>query len=383
MNKVKRSISVILVVILLLLGGYYLGAKYPPSSIVNSIYAPSIFPNSLIKDHSLLERTADIIENNYYKPVKEDDLIKGMVDSLDDPYSVFFTPAQTEEFQEEVQGKYAGIGVVITENEDLKLPEIVAVFPDTPAENAGLKKGDIIESADGTSLAGMSLDEVSIKVKGKIGTEVQLKIKRDNKEIEVTVKREEIHIPLIEANYLNNGEIGYLKINMFSEGVGKQVADAIKKMRKDKAKGIILDLRDNPGGLLSECEKVAGQFIPSGVLLWIRDRNGKTIPLRISGDKLDIPLVVLVNKGTASAAEILTSAIKDYKIGTIVGEKTFGKGVIQQIFSLPKKYTLKVTVEEYLTANKEEINKKGIEPDIIVKGDEKQLNKALELLVKQ
>jgi len=380
MDRIKNKISVILIVILLLIGGYYLGIKYPPSRIINIMHAQDRFENFL-DDHSLLKRTIDIIETNFYKPIEEEDLIKGMVDSLNDPYSVFYNPEQTKQFNEEIQGKYTGIGVVITENEDLALPEIVSVFPGSPAKKAGLQKGDIIVGADDAQLAGLSLEEVAMKVKGESGTEVKLKIKRNGETIIVTVKRAEIHIPLVEVNYLgDDGKIGYLKINMFSEGVGTQVANIAKEMNENNVKGIILDLRDNPGGLLYECEKVAGQFIPSGVLLWTKDREGKMTPLQISGHEPTVPIVVLVNRGTASAAEILAGAIKDYKTGTIIGETTFGKGVIQKIFSLPGEYTLKITVQEYLTPDKKEINKKGVEPDIQLEESEEPLDKALELL---
>ncbi len=380
-NKVKKGISII-VIIILLFGAYFLGAKYPPSILISGMHTPTVFPKVLIKDHTLLNRTADIIEDDYYKPTKEYDLIKGMVNSLDDPYSVFFTPEETKEFQEEVQGEYVGIGVVIAENEKLKLPEIITVFPNTPAEKAGLKKGDIIESADGTSFTGVSLDKVSMKVKGKINTTVKLKIKRNDKKVEVTVKREEIHIPLVETKLLQKGTIGYLRINMFSKGAARQVASALKKLRKQKVEGVILDLRSNPGGLLAECKETASYFIPSGPLLWVKGRTGAPEPLKVYGHRFNLPLIVLVNGGTASAAEILASAIKDYKVGTIVGEKTFGKGVIQQLFILPKGCMTKVTIAEYLTADKETINKKGIEPDIVVKGDKAQLDEAIKLLEK-
>ncbi len=386
MQKLNKISSIILVALLFLSCGYYLGIKYPPYILLKSTQSAQIFPKSLTKDHSLLIRTADLIENNYYKPITEDDLIKGMVNSLNDPYSVYFPPAQTKEFQEEVNGKYAGIGVVISEDKKSALPIIISVFPNTPADKANLKSGDLIVSADKAPLKGLSLDDVSAKVKGKIGTSVKLEIERNSKTFAVDITREEVHIPLIETKYLDNEEIGYLRLNMFSTGLSSQVKDALSKMKKKHIKGLVLDLRNNPGGLLSECASVASQFVPSGPLLWTKDRNGVEKPLNIHGYKFPIPIVVLVNGGTASAAEILTGVIQDNKVGKIIGEKTFGKGVIQQIFNLADGYTLKVTVQQYLTAKKHAINKIGIEPDIIVKNNinepekDLQLDKAMEIL---
>ncbi len=386
MQKSNKIITIILIALFFLSGGYYLGTKYPPTVLIQSMQPTNVFPKALIKDHSLLTRTAEIIETSYYKPVTEDELIKGMVNSLDDPYSVFFPPAQTKEFQEEVNGQYTGIGVVISLDKKTELPLIISVFPNTPADKSGLKAGDLVVSADGTPFKGLSLDDVAAKVKGKVGTSVKLEIERNGKTLTVNVTREEVQIPLIEKKYLDNGTIGYLRMNMFSKGLSSDVKNSLKEMKGKHIKGLVIDLRNDPGGLLSECEGVASQFVPSGPLLWTKDRNGIENSLNIKGTKFPIPIVVLVNNGTASAAEILTGAIKDYNVGKIIGEKTFGKGVIQQVFNLAGNYTLKVTVQEYLTAKKHEINKIGIEPDIVVKNNpneskrDLQLEKALEVL---
>jgi carboxyl-terminal processing protease len=372
--KRNSALVVILLILISFIGGYFVGFRYPIGITQ---------PNS----HILLTRTADYLLNNFYKPISEEQLIKGMVNSLNDPYTVFMNPEETKALQEEVKGEYAGIGVIINKNEKLNYPEIVSVFKDSPAEKSGLLKGDIIVEVDGKSTFNLSLDEVASMVKGKVGTQVTLKVRRDNKELSFTITRAKINIPLTQVSYYENGKIGYLSIFMFSEGAGKDVEKALNEFKSKKVEGIILDLRGNPGGLLSECENVASEMLPSGVLLYTKDRNGKLEPIQIKGNKLNIPMVVLVDGGTASASEILTGAIKYYKVGTVIGEKTFGKGVIQQIFSLPDSYSLKVTVEEYLLPDKTSINGVGITLDIVIKDnldtkEDEQLNKAIELLKK-
>ena len=385
--KKNNKLIIVLFLIIFFLCGYLIGMRYPPSVFISNT-GTSIFKN-LTNNSNLLNQTFDILQNNFYKKISSDGLIKGMVNSLNDPYTAFFDPAETKDLQAEIEGIYAGIGVVIKMNEKEQILEIVSVFKNTPAEQAGLKSGDLIEKADSTALKGLSLEEASLKVKGEIGTSVVLTIKRENEELTFTIKRENIKIPIIEKDYRDDGKIGYLKFNMFTDNSSAEFNSVLNEFKQKNVKGVILDLRDNSGGLLAECEKIASNFIPSGILLWTRNRDGVTEPLKIKGQEFNLPLVVLINNGTASAAEILTGVIKDYNVGTIIGENTFGKGVIQQIFNLPGSYTLKVTVEEYLTPNKIEINGKGITPDITVQNnpdkpqEDLQLQKAIEILSKE
>lgn len=385
--KKNNKLIIVLFLIIFFLCGYLIGMRYPPSVFISNT-GTSIFKN-LTNNSNLLNQTFDILQNNFYKKISSDELIKGMVNSLNDPYTAFFDPAETKDLQAEIEGIYAGIGVVIKMNEKEQILEIVSVFKNTPAEQAGLKSGDLIEKADSTALKGLSLEEASLKVKGEIGTSVVLTIKRENEELTFTIKRENIKIPIIEKDYRDDGKIGYLKFNMFTDNSSAEFNSVLNEFKQKNVKGVILDLRDNSGGLLAECEKIASNFIPSGILLWTRNRDGVTEPLKIKGQEFNLPLVVLINNGTASAAEILTGVIKDYNVGTIIGENTFGKGVIQQIFNLPGSYTLKVTVEEYLTPNKIEINGKGITPDITVQNnpdkpqEDLQLQKAIEILSKE
>ncbi|OIP13607.1 MAG: hypothetical protein AUJ99_01585 [Caldisericum sp. CG2_30_36_11] len=385
--KKNNKLIIVLFLIIFFLCGYLTGMRYPPSVFISNT-GTSIFKN-LTNNSNLLNQTFDILQNNFYKKISGDELIKGMVNSLNDPYTAFFDPTETKDLQAEIEGIYAGIGVVIKMNEKEQILEIVSVFKNTPAEQAGLKSGDLIEKADSTALKGLSLEEASLKVKGEIGTSVVLTIKRENEELTFTIKRENIKIPIIEKDYRDDGKIGYLKFNMFTDNSSAEFNSVLNEFKQKNVKGVILDLRDNSGGLLAECEKIASNFIPSGILLWTRNRDGVTEPLKIKGQEFNLPLVVLINNGTASAAEILTGVIKDYNVGTIIGENTFGKGVIQQIFNLPGSYTLKVTVEEYLTPNKIEINGKGITPDITVQNnpdkpqEDLQLQKAIEILSKE
>ena len=385
--KKNNKLIIVLFLIIFFLCGYLIGMRYPPSVFISNT-GTSIFKN-LTNNSNLLNQTFDILQNNFYKKISSDGLIKGMVNSLNDPYTAFFDPAETKDLQAEIEGIYAGIGVVIKMNEKEQILEIVSVFKNTPAEQAGLKSGDLIEKADSTALKGLSLEEASLKVKGEIGTSVVLTIKRENEELTFTIKRENIKIPIIEKDYRDDGKIGYLKFNMFTDNSSAEFNSVLNEFKQKNVKGVILDLRDNSGGLLAECEKIASNFILSGILLWTRNRDGLTEPLKIKGQEFNLPLVVLINNGTASAAEILTGVIKDYNVGTIIGENTFGKGVIQQIFNLPGSYTLKVTVEEYLTPNKIEINGKGITPDITVQNnpdkpqEDLQLQKAIEILSKE
>lgn len=370
--KKNFILALVLVVLISFIAGYFVGFKYPIGVSTTS-------------QHVLLTRVADYLLSNFYKPITEEQLIKGMVNSLSDPYTVFMNPEETKLLQEEVKGEYAGIGVVIKFDENTKYPVISTVFKGSPAEKAGLLVGDMIVKVNDKSTYNLSLDEVAALVKGKIGTEVTLLIKRNNEEITFKIIREKINIPLVEKKYYDNGKIGYVSIFMFSQGLGDEFNSVLNEFKKMGVSGIILDLRGNPGGLLDECEKVASEILPSGVLLYTKDRSGNLTPLTFTGHKLNIPLVVLVDGGTASASEILTGAIKFYKVGTVIGEKTFGKGVIQQIFPLPYGNSIKITVEEYLLPNKESINKVGITPDIEIKDnpqskEDEVLNEAIKIL---
>lgn len=369
--KKGNFLLIVLIVITIFMSGYLLGSR------------GYFFPE---KGDFLLRKAVSIVEKEYYKPIEFETLLKNVISSIGDPYTEVLNPQETQALQEEVKGEYSGIGVIIEIEEKENLPQIITVFPDTPAEKAGLLKGDFIKEINGEDISGFSLEEASLKIKGKNGTQVNLKIIRDGKVLDFTLTRAQINIPLVKTSYIDEGNIGYLHIYMFSEHLNSEVKNAINEFKDRKVKGIILDLRDNPGGLLSECISVASNFIPSGVLVWVKDRSEKVEPINITGNKFELPLVVLINEGSASASEILASAIKSYKIGTLIGKKTFGKGLIQKMYDLGSGYSLKVTIQEYLASDKTPINKIGVLPDIEVENDEEnpdldlQLKKAIEVL---
>lgn len=365
-----RKFSIVLFIIFVFVVGYLLGSRGYLAVNKNSF---------------LFNKTLSTLQSNYYGSFEFEGFLKGAVNSLGDPYTVLLNPQETQALNEEVKGEYSGIGVVIEMNETELLPQIISIFQNSPAEKAGLLKGDLIKSVDSQELKGLNLDEASIKIKGKTGTQVKLEILRQGKILDFTILREKINIPLVEVKYLEDGSIGYLRITMFSDGLNVQVKKTLDEFKAKEVKGVILDLRDNPGGLLSECVSVASNFIPSGVLVLTKNKSGEMSSIKVSGTLFNMPLVLLVNNGSASASEILASAIKYYKVGILVGEKTFGKGLIQQMFTVGAGYSLKVTIEEYLTPDKTPINKVGVTPDVEISNDplktsDLQLGKAIEIM---
>lgn len=320
----------------------------------------------------------EFLKNNYVNEIKDLDLIKGavkgMVESLGDPYSEYFTPEDFKNFNESTSGNFSGIGVVITSKE--KNITIVSVLPGTPAESAGLKAGDRIVEVDGKDVSGLSTAEVSNLIKGEKGTKVSLGIMRNEEKqiLKIDIIRDIIKVNPIEYKILGQG-IGYLKISEFNENTADNIDKALADFKNGGVQGIVLDLRNNPGGLLDQAIEVARRFIPEGPIVHVVYKDGKMETF--SSDSKDCPfkLVVLVNGGSASAAEILSGAIKDRGVGTLVGEKTFGKATVQRTLNLGVLGGIKLTIARYTTPNGTDINKTGIMPDIIVKSDKENLLK--------
>ena len=318
-----------------------------------------------------------IIKQNYVEPVSTKDLIygalNGMTKSLD-PFSSFFTPKQYESFKQETQGEFGGVGIEI--GMEKGRPVVISPIEGTPAFKAGIKPGDVILEINGEDTSNMSLIDVVQRIRGKVGTKVQLTIYRKGMEKPMKIELERALIKIESVRWTTLGDVGYIKISQFNENAGVQVEKALKELTSQRVKGIILDLRNDPGGLLSEAVNVADLFLPEGKLVvYTRGRNGETqkyFARRKPVVPNDLPVIVLINKGSASASEIVAGALQDYKRAIILGEKSFGKASVQNIIPLEDGSALKLTVAYYYTPLGRLIHNRGIVPDVQVAMDEKQ-----------
>jgi len=307
---------------------------------------------------------------------------EALVDSVGDPYTTFLRPAVAKEFQTQIDGEVSGIGAQV-EYKDNKLI-IVAPLTGSPAEKAGLRAGDEILLVDNVSLAGLSLLEAVGKVRGPKGSTVMLRVRRDGVEMDIEVKRDNIKVPEIDISY--QGDIAVVKLIQFGQTTDRELRSLMMDVQNKNPKGIILDLRNNPGGLLHAAEIVVSNFLPQGsgiARILSREKEYTEVTLDPPTIDADVPVVVLVNKGSASASEIVAGALQDAGRATIIGEKTFGKGTVQQIIDFYEGSSLKMTIAEWLTPKGRKINGEGVMPDIEVKQSEtrdEQLLRAIDHL---
>ncbi len=328
-----------------------------------------------IKIETKLGLIEEIIDNAYLEEVDKDKLeeyiYKGYVAGLEDPYSAYYTKEEFEELNEENTGEYIGIGVTVKINSQTGEISFEEPYEGSAAEKAGILDGDIIIKMNGESTEGKTLEDVVSKIKGKKGTVNKFTLLRDGEELEIEVVSTDVEIKTVKYKMLEN-KIGYIELSQFIEVSAKQFKKAYEQLKKEGATSLIVDLRDNPGGLLSGVVDIADYFLEKDkMIVYTKNKNGKGEEYKSSDKKLiDLPLVVLVNGESASAAEILTGVVKDYKLGTIIGENTFGKGIVQKFYPITDGSAVKLTVEKYYTPNGGDIHKKGIAPDIEIK-DEK------------
>ena len=324
----------------------------------------------------------------------QDGIYKGMVNSLGDPYSEYYSKEELEEVVDSNNGISYGIGAYISINKQMNMAMISGVMEESPALEAGLREGDIIYEVDGEYTQGMSLTQVVSRVKGKEGTSVHITIYRENENnlLEMDIKRSKrLETTTVDSGILEDtDQIGYLRIREFDVVTIDQYTEAMAELREYGMKGLILDLRSNPGGDLKAVVDIAGKILPAGLIVYTEDKEGNRKEYTSDGRKeLDIPLVVLVNEYSASASEILAGAIQDYNKGTLIGTTTYGKGIVQQIQPLDDGTALKLTISAYYTPAGRNIHGIGIEPDIELEYDyelseeegiDNQVEKAIEIL---
>ena len=324
-------------------------------------------------DRALRAEIIDSIEDNYYKPVDEskmdDASLKGIVESLNDPYSHYLTPKETRAFNEDVSGQFEGVGMNV--EQDRRGLKVLRVFEGSPAETAGIDRGDFILAVDGRSIAGVSSEIATSRIKGPAGTSVQLRVFTPGAERDrtVKVKRERIEVPVARGRMkvVNGHKVGVVELFGFSEGAHALLSREIKKLRRRGAEAIVLDLRGNGGGLLLEAVGVSSLFIEDGKIVSVRGRHRAERTHDAEGDAIlpeSVPVAVLVDGGSASASEIVTGALRDRGRATVVGTRTFGKGLVQEVERLSNGGVLDITVANYYLPGGETITTKGIKPQV-------------------
>lgn len=317
-------------------------------------------------------KTLVTVRDNYVEPVDSEKLFDGattgMVKALGDPYSAYLDKKSFSEITDLTDGVFGGIGVVLGKKDNDFV--VVAPMEGTPGDEAGIKAGDKILAVDGTSVDGMQLEDVVGKIRGKQGTEVELKLADANgDERTVRVIRGDIKVESVGGEMLEGTNIGYIRISVFNEQTGNDFAKKYMELEKQGMQALVLDLRHNPGGILGECVKVAQYIVPKCTVVSIKDRNGNTFVEESNLEKVKYPLAVLVDHGSASAAEIVAGAVQDTGAGKLFGVQTFGKGSVQSVYKLSDNTGLKLTTAKYYTPSGRSIHGTGIKPDVEVELD--------------
>lgn len=352
----------------------------------------SVIDDEVVEKLQLLE---DSIDRYYLESVSENDvkesLYHGFVQGLGDPYSVYYSERELESVMESTEGIYFGIGAYIGFDQDSGYCKITKVMDGSPALEAGLQAEDIIVAVNDEDMRGVTTSDIVTYIKGPEHTEVVLTIYRSGEldYLEITVERRKIETPTVVYN-MDEDKIATIQITEFDEVTLSQFENFLNEAKRDGMKGLVLDLRDNPGGSLQTVVAIANHILPKGLVVYTEDRNGKRKEYTCDGkDELDVPLVVLVNGNSASASEILAGSIKDYKKGTILGTTTFGKGIVQRIFAISDGSAVKLTISHYYTPSGADIHGVGIVPDeeleldveaYLENGTDNQMDRAKEIL---
>lgn len=339
------------------------------------------------------------IDLYYYEDVNTEDLsdglYKGLFEGLGDPYSVYYTKEEYESMMASTSGTYYGVGAVLSQDVKTMAVSILHVYDGSPAKKAGLKAGDVIVKVEDIHAAEMELSELVTHIRGDKGTKVHVQILREGEKdyLEFDIERDKVEVPTVSSEMLE-GDVGYVSITEFAEPTEEQFQEAVTSLTKQGMKGLIVDLRDNPGGYLTAVTEILDDILPEGITVYTEDKYGNRQDYTSDEEhQMNLPLAVLVNGNSASASEIFAGAIKDYKYGTLIGTKTFGKGIVQTVRQLADGSAIKLTTAKYFTPKGNYIHEAGIEPDVELEleyaGDanedydktkDNQIQKAVEIL---
>lgn len=379
--------------LLLLVFVFYIGTLFGSGRI--NIFGKNNqtgLPSNL--DYSSINEVYQALKDNYYQPLTETQILNGIkhgiADATNDPYTEYFTPQEASDFNNQLNQSISGIGVELGKDSDGNI-QVIAPIDGTPASKAGILAKDLIASVNGTNTSGQSIDKVVSEIRGNVGTKVNLVLIRNGSQtINLTITRETINIPSVTYKIINNN-IGYMQISVFGDDTSSLAKEASNYFISHNVKSVILDLRDNPGGLLDAAVNVSSMWLPSSDMVLQEKRGNQVLDTYYSNGDLtlaNLPTVVLVNGGSASASEIVTGALHDNSKAYVIGVQTYGKGVVQQLINLSDGSQLKVTIASWYRPNGQNINKKGITPDKVVNitqddinsGNDPQLNAAINYL---
>lgn len=339
------------------------------------------------------------MELYYYEDIDTEELTnglyKGLFEGLGDPYSVYYTKEEYDSMMVSTSGTYCGIGAVLSQDMKTMQVTVLHVYKDTPADKAGLKDGDTILKVDDIEATSMELSELVTNIRGDKGTKVHLEVYREGEKdkLEYDIERDKVEVPTVEYEMLENN-VGYIQITEFAEPTETQFTEAVNALQAQGMQAMIVDLRDNPGGYLSAVTEILDDILPEGITVYTEDKYGKRQNYTSDDEhRIEIPMAVLINENSASAAEIFAGAIKDYDYGTLIGTKSFGKGIVQTVKQLKDGSAIKLTTAKYYTPNGNYIHEVGIEPDVELeyeytgdtnedydKSQDNQIQKALEIL---
>lgn len=352
--------------------------------VLSTIGVIGILPYKEYRQYKKLVSLSEKINEDFYKKPDKDMLetgiYKGLFAGLGDVYSAYYTKDEMKQLLEASSGKYVGVGMTVGADKETGRIRVESTFDKSPAKEAGIQKGDFIVKVDGKSYTYQEMDIAVKNMRGKAGTSVKISLIRANRPIEKTVVRRQITIQTIESRVLENN-LGYISIKSFDEDTADDFRSALKNLEAKNIKGLIVDVRNDGGGLLNIVENIADRLLGKAVIVYTQDNKGNKEYLRSSDkEKVSIPIVVLTNGNSASASEILTGAILDNKAGISVGTTTYGKGLVQQVVPLRDGTGYKLTTAQYFTPNGSYINEKGIKPTIEVKEEKDQLPRAISYL---